>query len=72
MEVANQEYKPRLEKLKNFYSHLKNKQVKKRNFYGCMVEKKDEKNLIIYPEKNISHKGSARGKTLRTILKNIF
>jgi hypothetical protein len=67
MEVGGKNYKPRLEKLKNFYSHLIQKTpIKPRNFYGCMVKKFDEKRLIIFSEKPRKSKI-----ILKTVLKNL-
>jgi tRNA(Ile)-lysidine synthase len=67
MEVGEKNYKPRLEKLKNFYNHLLQDVVKPRNFYGCMVKKFDLEKLMIFSEKEKSSKI-----ILKTILKNIF
>lgn len=40
MKVGKKKYKPRLEKLKNFYrAILETPNFKRKNFYGCMVEK---------------------------------
>lgn len=69
MEIGEKNYKPRFEKLKNFYSHLQNENVKQRNFYGCMVKKFDKKNLVIFPEKNRQVPPSS---SFRTILRRIF
>lgn len=72
MEVGKKNYKPRLEKLKNFYEYLtKNNDIKPRNFYGCMAKKFDEKRIIIFPElaKSLLPQGS---EAMKTILKKIF
>jgi tRNA(Ile)-lysidine synthase len=67
MEVGEKNYKPRLEKLKNFYNHLMQKNpIKPRNFYGCIVKQFDEKQLIIFSEKG------RKKITLKTILKSNF
>jgi tRNA(Ile)-lysidine synthase len=66
MEVGDKPYKPRLEKLKNFYQYLQDDQIKPRNFYGCMAKKFDEKSVIISAEKESSNRN------LRTILKRVF
>lgn len=67
MEVGQKSYKPRLEKLKNFYEYLKNDIIKPRNFYGCMAKKFDKENIIISSEKEFAAPFS-----FRTILQNIF
>ncbi len=72
MEVGEKNYKPRLEKLKNFYEYLvKNNDIKPRNFYGCMAKRFDEKRIIIFTElaKSLLPQGS---KAMKTILKKIF
>lgn len=52
MEVSGNHYKPRLNKLENLYEWiLSDKEHKARSFYGCIVEKYDNKHLIIYREK---------------------
>jgi hypothetical protein len=57
MEVSGEIYKPRLEKLKNFYNHLVEKdEIKPRNFYGCMAKKFDEKRIVIFREKGAPDK----------------
>jgi len=68
MEVGKKDYKPRLEKLKNFYQYLQNDEIKMRNFYGCMAKKKDADYVVIFPE--FSEEKSKV--ILRTILKKIF
>lgn len=62
IEISDAIYKPRLEKLQNFYQNLKiDKLGKAKTFYGCVIEKFDEERLIIYRErkainlKNISY-----------------
>ena len=67
IEVGGKTYKPRLEKLKNFYQYLQQENIKPRNFYNCMVKKFDEKNIIIFAEKFLE-----QPKSLKTILKRIF
>jgi len=71
MEVGGEVYKPRLEKLKNFYEYLlKNDEIKPRNFYGCMAKKYDEKRIVIFREG-----GSLNKKNLvnfHTILRRVF
>lgn len=67
MEIGGKAYKPRLEKLKNFYNHLIAKgKIKPRNFYGCMAKEYDEKHIVVFSERENSDI------ILRTILKNIF
>jgi tRNA(Ile)-lysidine synthase len=78
MEIGEKPYKPRLEKLKNFYNYLtKDEVIKPRNFYGCMAKKYDARFIIIMREselKNNSIKNSEdlNRRKLRTILKKIF
>jgi len=67
MEVGGKTYKPRLEKLKNFYQYLKQDNIKPRNFYNCMAKKFDKKNIIIFAEKS-----SQKSNSLKTILQRIF
>ncbi len=53
MEVSGSYYKPRLKYLENLYFWiLEDKEHKKRCFYGCVVQKYDNSNLIIYREKD--------------------
>jgi hypothetical protein len=68
IEIGGKSYKPRLEKLKNFYQHLKQEKIKPYKFYGCIAEKFDEKHVVIFSE--ISSKKSSL--KLKTILKEIF
>ena len=85
MEVGGKIYKPRLEKLKNFYSYVIESElsaIKPKNFYGCMLKKYDDKNLIIFKEfldedleKKILKKEKITIKNplkLKTILSQIF
>lgn len=67
MEVGGKTYKPRLEKLKNFYDYLQTGAEKKRNFYNCMAKKFDEKNVLIFAEKK-----PPNSKKFNTILSKIF
>lgn len=67
MEVGGKDYKPRLEKLRNFYEYLKEEKIKPRNFYNCMAKKFDEKNIIIFVEKAVN-----KNQELKTILSKIF
>ena len=64
MEVSGKKYKPRLKDLRIFYEYLMQEtKIKPRNFYGCEVEKYDEKFLSVKPQE-------ARGKfELCTVLK---
>lgn len=53
METGQKQYKPRLNKLKNFYKHItQDAKIKKRNFYGCIIEELDNDNLIFLQEVN--------------------
>ncbi len=53
MEVGGNNYKPRLEKLTNFYSWIiNNKNHKAYSFYGCITEKYNSNKIIIYREKS--------------------
>lgn len=71
MEVSGEIYKPRLEKLKNFYEHLvKNSEIKPRNFYGCMAKKFDAKRVVIFREKGALDKKNPVN--FHTILGQIF
>ncbi len=70
MEVGEKIYKPRLEKLKRFHEWIaETKNHKRKNFYGCMVEKFDATQLRIFPEND---SGQRQSRALKTILKNIF
>jgi tRNA(Ile)-lysidine synthase len=52
MSIGGNDYKPRLEKLTQFYNWIiTDKNHKARSFYGCIAEKYDKKNLVIYREK---------------------
>lgn len=71
MEVGGEVYKPRLEKLKNFYEYLvKNSEIKPRNFYGCMAKKFDEKHIVIFREGGSLAKKNPIN--FHTILRRIF
>ena len=73
MEVGGKDYKPRLEKLKNFYQYLRSDEIKPRNFYGCMAKKFDVDSLIIFKEnRRIMLRQAQHDIELRTILKKIF
>lgn len=66
MEISQKPYKPRLKELKLFYQYLiKNNQIKPRNFYGCIIEKYDDKFLIVKSQKPIEKIN------LRSVLKNL-
>ena len=53
MEVSGNIYKPRLEKLNNFYNWVINdKNYKAFSFYGCISEKYSKEKIIIYREKS--------------------
>lgn len=67
MEVGGKPYKPRLEKLKNFYNYLQTGAIKKRNFYNCMAKKFDEKTVVIFAEKK-----PLNSEKFNTILSKIF
>ena len=47
MKVGGKIYKPRLEKLKNFYEYLCGDEIKLRNFYGCSAKKFDAGRIVI-------------------------
>jgi tRNA(Ile)-lysidine synthase len=67
MEVSQQNYKPRLKDLKNFYEYLRaNQKIKPRNFYGCQILQHDEERLLISSQKQITNF------YFRTILGKIF
>ena len=52
MEVGGKTYKPRFEKLKNFYHYLASEDIiKPRNFYGCLARLHEDKYLKIEREK---------------------
>lgn len=52
MEVGGKTYKPRFEKLKNFYHYLASDEaIKPRNFYGCLAQLHDSLYLKIEREK---------------------
>ncbi len=51
IEVSGNIYKPRLEKLRNFYNWVIKNDHRPRSFYGCVAEKYDNDNLIFYREK---------------------
>jgi tRNA(Ile)-lysidine synthase len=51
MKVGGKIYKPRLEKLKNFYEYLRGDEIKLRNFYGCSAKKFDVERVVIMVEK---------------------
>jgi tRNA(Ile)-lysidine synthase len=55
IEVSGDVYKPRLTKLTNFYNWVIDEGLKDnhkaRSFYGCVVEKYDNDNLIFYRER---------------------
>jgi tRNA(Ile)-lysidine synthase len=51
MKVGGKIYKPRLEKLKNFYEYLRGDEIKLRNFYGCSAKKFDAERVVIFAEK---------------------
>jgi tRNA(Ile)-lysidine synthase len=48
MKVGGKIYKPRLEKLKNFYEYLRGDEIKLRNFYGCGAKKFDAERVVIF------------------------
>ena len=53
MEIGQKPYKPRLTKLKNFYNYIvKDAEFKRRNFYGCILDKYNKEFLAIYYENN--------------------
>ena len=52
MKVGGKIYKPRLEKLKNFYEYLRGDEIKLRNFYGCSAKKFDAERVVIFAEVN--------------------
>ena len=58
MEVSGNYYKPRLQQLENLYFWISNDKEHKKCcqektcFYGCIIEKYDDSNLIIYREKS--------------------
>jgi tRNA(Ile)-lysidine synthase len=73
MEIGEKIYKPRLEKLKNFYNYLAEndlKNIKPRNFYGCLVKKYDEEKVIILPE--FGEIDSNKNLQMKTVLKKIY
>lgn len=79
MEISGKAYKPRLEKLKNFYNQLLGKSlVKPYSFYGCIAKQQDEVNLVIFRKSDDDEKGDAGKvgqKTLvnfSTVLRRIF
>lgn len=67
MEISEKPYKPRLEKLKNFYNHLLQEQFKKRNFYGAFAIKFDKNHIKIFAEK-----ANQKNQNLTTILRGVF
>ena len=50
MKVGGKIYKPRLEKLKNFYEYLCGDEIKLRNFYGCSAKKFDAERVVIFAD----------------------
>jgi tRNA(Ile)-lysidine synthase len=51
MKVGKKKYKPRLENLKNFYrAVIETPNFKRKNFYGCMLEKHDAVSLRLRKE----------------------
>lgn len=53
MEVGEKNYKPRFNKLKNFYDLIiQNQKFKKRNFYGCIIEESTKDILVFCKEPN--------------------
>lgn len=52
VEVSGKNYKPRLKDLKIFYEYLlQNSEIKRREFYGCVVERFDVRRLVVRPQK---------------------
>lgn len=85
MEISGKKYKPRLEKLRNFYNYIYENEIdeiKRKNFYGCMIKRYDGKKLVLFEEfldeklqKEILSKIDFKNENapkLTTILKKIF
>ena len=52
MQISGAIYKPRMEKLEALYEKITTSSIgSAHSFYGCILEKLDEKNLIIYRER---------------------
>lgn len=52
MEIGGKIYKPRLEKLKRLFEHIKSTNNIKYTFYGCIFEQYNDNMIIVYREYN--------------------
>lgn len=72
MEVAQNEYKPRLKDLLKFYEYLlANESCKRRDFYGCTAFVIDE-NLVQLRSQEMLKNGEEKNLVLKTILQKVF